>query len=161
MTRIAAILRVALTAFSLTPLSAAAAPSGPEAAAKAVLDAYVAAWDRADAKALGAQFAPDGDFINPTGTYARGPAAIQAFYAAAFAAGYAGSRGSFHLVAARRLAPGVVAVDGDFSISGARNPNGAARESEGGIASAVLVRRQGVWRVALLREQEGAQHIRR
>jgi uncharacterized protein (TIGR02246 family) len=142
-------------------LPATAAPSGPDAAVHALLETYVRAWDRADARALGAQFAADGDFINPTGTYARGPAQVEAFYAAAFAAGYAGSRGAFRPVAVRDLAPGVIAVDGEWSIEGARGPDGAQRPTEAGIAAAVLVRRHGVWRIALLREQAGAQHIRR
>src|SRR5258708_6624679 len=106
MTRTAAV----LAALLLIPLAAEAAPPRPEAVAQGLLDAYVAAWDRADARALGAQFAADGDFINPGGTYARGPAQVQAFYAAVFAAGYAGSRGAFHLVTVRRLAAGVIAV---------------------------------------------------
>jgi len=128
-------------------------------AADRIARAYVAAWDRADAAALGAQFAADGDFINPAGVYARGPGAVAGFYRTAFGAGYAGSRGAFRVALARRIAPDVVAIDGEWSIEGAHAPDGALRPREAGIATAILVRRQGAWKIGLLREQEGATKI--
>jgi uncharacterized protein (TIGR02246 family) len=147
----------------LAAIAAAGSPAAAGGAMQAAVDAlaktYIAAWDRADPAALGAQFAPDGDFINPAGTYARGPAAVAAFYRAAFAQGYAGSGATFRPMKVRRLAAGVVAIDGEWSISGAHDPSGAVRPLEAGIAAAILVRRAGVWKIALLREQEGAAKI--
>jgi len=144
-------------AFGLALLgSAAGAADDPRAVAANIMQAYVTAWNGADAHALGAQFAADGDFINPTGYYARGPAAVEAFYHAAFTRGYAGSRGGFMVKSVRVLTKDVVTVDGLWSIDGARAPGGPAMAPERGIATAVIVRRAGVWRVALLREQSSA-----
>ena len=53
----------------------------------------------------------------------------------------------------------VIAVDGEWSISGARKPDGQSLAPEAGIATAVLVQNRGRWRIALLREQAGARHI--
>ncbi|HSV04317.1 MAG TPA: SgcJ/EcaC family oxidoreductase [Phenylobacterium sp.] len=149
----------ALGAALIATTAAPAAPGTAETVAQAMAAAYVAAWDRGDASALGAQFAADGDFINPAGVYARGPAEIGAFYRTAFARGYSGSAGAFRVVKVRRLAPGVVAIDGEWSITGARGPDGRPRPPERGIAAAVLVSGAGGWKVALLREQEGAAKI--
>jgi uncharacterized protein (TIGR02246 family) len=135
------------------------APMPPEAAATQVFKDYLQAWDRADAQAIAAQFAPDGDFINPTGFYARGPAEVESFYRAAFDHGYAGSKGGFIVKAIRPIARGVIAVDGVWSIEGALDPTGRAKEAERGLATGILVLRPEGWRVALLREQSSAQTL--
>ena len=140
--------------------NAAGAPTAaPEAIAAEAMQSYVAAWDRADARAIAAQFAPDGDFINPTGFYARGPAAVEAFYRAAFAQGSAGSVGRFELRGVQPLARDVIVVDGVWSIEGARDPDGRVRPPERGLATGVLVRGADGWRVALLREQASAHDL--
>ncbi len=146
-------------AAQLAAASTLAAAQAPADTARAVLASYMEAWAHADAHALGARFAADGDFISPTGSLASGPAQIEAFYAAAFQRGYAGSHAAFTPVQVRLLAPGVIAVDGEWSIAGAHGPDGAALTPEAGIATAVLVERRGRWRVALLREQASARRI--
>jgi uncharacterized protein (TIGR02246 family) len=133
--------------------SASAAPvTAP--AVEVLQRGYVEAWDRADAAAIAGYFAPDGDFTNPTGFHAQGRTDIAAFYAQAFGAGYAGSRGGLKALRTRLVAPGVMVVDGEWSIRGARTPQGGARPGEQGLATAVLVRTGGQWRIAALREQE-------
>jgi uncharacterized protein (TIGR02246 family) len=134
----------------------ARAGDDPSAVAEATMHEYISAWDRADARTLGAQFAADGDFINPTGYYARGPAAVEAFYRSAFARGYAGSHGGFEVKAVRALTADVMAVDGVWSIEGAPGADGKGRATERGLAAAVLVRKAGTWRIVLLREQSSA-----
>jgi uncharacterized protein (TIGR02246 family) len=139
----------------LAALPAAARPADqPETAAQVLRQGYVAAWDRADPQAIAAFFAADGDFINPTGFHAEGRAAIAAFYAQAFAAGYAGSRGGFAPSRVRAVRPDVVVVDGEWSIEGARTPDGQPRPREHGVATAVLRRDPDGWRVVALREHE-------
>jgi uncharacterized protein (TIGR02246 family) len=139
--------------------SASAAPSLPDSTVAETFKTYLAAWEQGDAHAIAAQFAPDGDFINPTGFYARGPAEVEAFYRAAFTRGYAGSVGGFVVKAVRLIAPGVVAVDGVWSIEGAHDPAGGVRPAERGLATGILVRRVEGWRIALLREQSSAQDV--
>ena len=144
---------LAALALATAASSAAAAPVIPPAV-EALERGYVAAWDRADAAAIAAFFAPDGDFTNPTGFHAQGRADVAAFYGQAFAVGYGGSRGGLKLLRTRAVAPGVMLVDGEWSIRGARTPQGDPRPSEQGLATAVLVRTDSGWRIAALREQE-------
>jgi len=147
----AAVVSLALLA---TACPAAAAPPDAVAASAVLQHGYVGAWDRADPTAIAALFAPDGDFTNPTGFHATGRAAIGAFYAQAFAAGYAGSHGGFKPLRARYVARDVIVIDGEWSIRDAHTPEGAARPGEQGLATAILVRNGGAWRIAALREQE-------
>lgn len=146
-------LRNPLAVLVLAAVASSAAGAPASAPAVDVLQrGYVEAWDCADAAAIAAYFAPDGDFTNPTGFHAQGRADIAAFYAQAFAAGYAGSHGGFKALRTRLVAPGVLLVDGEWSIRGAHTPQGG----EQGLATAVLVRTGDAWRIAALREQEAA-----
>ncbi|HEY2356165.1 MAG TPA: SgcJ/EcaC family oxidoreductase [Phenylobacterium sp.] len=146
-------LRGAFAALAVAAFAASTA-AAPDPAAEVLQQGYVQAWNRADAASIAAFFAPDGDFTNPTGFHAQGRADIAAFYAQAFAMGYAGSQGGFETLRTRLVAPGVLVVDGQWSIRGARTPEGSARTPEQGLATAVLVREGRSWRIAALREQQ-------
>ncbi|MGH6869944.1 MAG: SgcJ/EcaC family oxidoreductase [Rhizomicrobium sp.] len=117
---------------------------------------FMAAWDAADARALSALFAPDADFVSPSGAAAKGRDNIESFYAAAFARGYAGSSGEGEIVSARPLTPDLMLIDARFAISGARQTDGQLRPVEKGIMVAVLRKSAAGWRIAALRENEGA-----
>ena len=136
-----------------------AGPVDAADAAAAVLESYMAAWTHSDATSLGSYYAADGDFISPDGLIAVGPKEVEAFYMAAFKRGYAGSQATFKPVKSRFISQNVIAVDGEWSISGARKPDGQKLAPEAGIATAVLVQDRGRWHIALLREQAGARHI--
>jgi len=124
--------------------------------ASALVASFMQAWNAADAKGLGALFAPDADLITPTGIHSRGRAAIESFYASAFTRGYAGSKGQGEIVHERALSPDISLIDARFSISGARDQNGSARAGEAGILVAVLGRTPSGWQILALRENEGA-----
>lgn len=148
-----------LAAAAFSPAAAAGAPPSPPQVVESLMTAYVSAWNHADPHALAGAFAADGDFVNPTGYLAKGPAQIEGFYREAFARGYAGSHAQFTTRLVRRLAPGVIAVDGEWSITGAHDAAGHAAPTEAGIATAVLVAGADGWRVTLLREQSSAEHL--
>jgi uncharacterized protein (TIGR02246 family) len=125
-------------------------------AIRVFLRTYLSAWSHSDARTISAQFTDDGDFISPQGILARGRARIAAFYGTAFKSGYAGSLATFDLARVRVIRPGIFFVDGSWTITNARNIDGRPRAPERGIASAVIVREAGAWRVAALREQSSA-----
>jgi uncharacterized protein (TIGR02246 family) len=117
---------------------------------------FMQAWNAADTKALGALFAPDADLVTPTGIDSKGREAIEAFYAAAFAHGYAGSKGVGEVVHERALSPEISLVDARFSIRNAKNQDGSPRGTEVGIMAAVVRRTETGWQILALRENAGA-----
>lgn len=117
---------------------------------------FMRAWNAADAKALGALFAPDADLVTPTGIDSKGREAIEAFYAAAFGRGYAGSRGTGEVVRERALSSDISLIDARFSISDAKKQDGSPRATETGIMAAILRRTDTGWQILALRENEGA-----
>ncbi|WP_372785275.1 SgcJ/EcaC family oxidoreductase [Phenylobacterium sp.] len=145
---------------ALAPAAAGAHPKTSDAdAVRQMMAGYIDAWKRADPKLIAANFKADGDFINPTGFHATGHAAIAAFYAQAFAAGYKGSDAGFTAETTRQIAPGVMVIDGEWYITGAHELDGKPRADERGLATAVLVKTRAGWRIAVLREQSSASKI--
>ncbi len=139
----------------------AAAIAGPDDASgrqvRAIIANVLNAWDHADSAAIAAQYEPDGDFVSPDGMHAAGRRAIAAFYEAAFARGYAGSRALADVIHVRSLSTTVVLADGSWSIE----PTSASkRQPESGLFFAVLHRQGGHWRIAALREQASARTLR-
>ena len=140
-----------------SPLSAQVSQA-PDPASALVAD-FMAAWSAADAKGLANLFADGADLVTPDGMHAQGRAGIEAFYAAAFARGYGGSRGAGEIVSERNIAPGLMLVDARWSIAGAHNPDGSARPAENGILAAVLSHAEAGWRIVALRENAGAKDL--
>ena len=117
---------------------------------------FMQAWNAADPKALGALFAPDADLVTPTGIDSQGREAIEAFYAAAFGRGYAGSKGDGVVVRERALSSDISLIDARFSISNAKKLDGSPRATETGIMAAIVRRTENGWQILALRENEGA-----
>ena len=81
-----------------------ATPALADDGASALVASFMQDWSKADAKALAALFAPDADLVTPDGIVVKGRDRIGAFYAYAFANGYAGSRGAAEIAQTRALA---------------------------------------------------------
>jgi uncharacterized protein (TIGR02246 family) len=144
--RLAAAFGAALVASLLS-----AAPAQPDdAAVRAIVDQVLGAWRDGNARGMAEVYEGAGDFVNPNGVRAVGRANIEAYYAAAFAAGYAGSALAVDILHSRHLTPAVILLDGAFRI----DPTSVAKitESSSGIFSAVLIKKSGRWRIAAMRE---------
>lgn len=156
-------LNALLVAASLTlaaaPAIAAGRDDSAQSAAGTLLAKFMAAWSASDATALASLFAPDADFINPWGTHASGRDEIRAFYAGAFAMGYAGSKGEGDLISVRTLDDGLAVIDGRWRIIGARNEDGSPRADEKGILVAVVGKRGPEWQILALRENTSATDV--
>ena len=124
----------------------------------AIVDQVLDAWGHSDAARIAAAYEPTGDFVSPTGDHAAGRAQIQAFYASAFAAGYAGSVATAKIIHLRHITSTVAIADGVWDIQ--PTPNAKITRPELGIFSAVLVYNSGQWHIAALREQSSARELR-
>ena len=145
---------------TIIAMALAASFSGPVRAqgfeATPLLNNFMQAWNRSDAKALAALFASDADLITPDGIRSRGREGIESFYAAVFARGYAGSIGTGEIVNERALSSDISLIDARWSISHARNADGSERPAEKGILVAVAAKDNSGWRILALRENRGA-----
>ena len=113
-------------------------------------------WSHADAAAIASSYEPTGDFVSPGGVRAVGRVQIQAFYAAAFANGYAGSQATASIKHIRYITDSIALIDGLWGIE----PTATAKitEPESGIFCAVLVKHGTRWQISALREQTSATH---
>jgi len=119
-----------------------------------VISKFTRAWDAADAKALGQLFEADGRLVIPDGMELTGRDAIAAFYASAFERGYRGSKGRGEVMRVTQLTPQLAIIEGEWSIDGAKSPDGSQRERESGQFSAVIRKSDGTWRIIVLREMQ-------
>jgi uncharacterized protein (TIGR02246 family) len=117
---------------------------------------FTAAWNASDPESLSALFAGDAVIVTPDGTSLRGRDAIRAFYKAVFARGYAGSTGGFAMAATRDISSDIAVIDAQWAIENIHGPDGKPRPTERGILTAVVIRKDGDWRILDLRENTGA-----
>lgn len=128
--------------------AAPAAPANPqEAALRAVHLAFEKAYNAADAKALSELFAEDAAVIDSSGEATRGRAEIAAMYAASFK-DVKGLKLELTVENARFITPDVAQVEGQTVLSG----GGADDATQAGRFSALLVRRDGRWQLAEIRD---------
>jgi uncharacterized protein (TIGR02246 family) len=110
--------------------------------------AFIAAYDRGDAKAVASFWTPDATYIDPDGREYKGREAIQRMYEKVFADNK-GAKLAIHVTAIKQLTPDVVLQDGitEVTLAGSSLPI-AARYS------AVLLKKDGEWYVQSIREAE-------
>jgi len=120
--------------------------SGDEAVLSALVAGLQDAWNRGDATAFAAAFAPDADFIHIFGHHGSGRAAIQAGHHAIFTTIYKGSTTRLDIEGLRFLASDVALL----------RLRADLRYTDGGIArhvvsrpSAIVTPHDGRWQVAL------------
>lgn len=105
------------------------------------------AWNRHDPQALAATFAPDAVLINPAGRVARGRAEIEQLFADEQGGVMKGTRFSHRLTDVRQVAPGLVFLDEQITIAGARDPRGRPLPDQQIHAALLMQQRGGTWQV--------------
>ena len=108
--------------------------------------AFIAAFDKGDARAVAAFWAPDATYVDQVGHEYNGREAIEKLYETVFAA-RKGAKLAIHVTSAKQLSPDVALEDGVTEVTPA----------EGGLAtaarfSAVLVKKDGEWYVQSIRD---------
>ncbi len=148
-------LRAIFTAASLTLLCTPA--MGETSGLQALVDQFMHGWNSSDPKAISDLFAADADLIAPDGVVADGSPAIRAYYAEAFAHGYASSKAVGKIVRERTIGSDLMLLDASFSIDKAHSISSPKPEEKG--AMVVVARRFGdIWRIIALRERSGSEY---
>jgi uncharacterized protein (TIGR02246 family) len=137
------------TLLAMTLGAQAQTPSGraeDEKAIRAVVDAFVAAFDKGDAKAIAGLFTEAGEAIDVGGEAIRGRAELEAHYASRFEAS-PGEKLEAKVEVLHFLAPELARQDGHSKLIPA----------DGGLPTtarytASLIKTQGRWRIASIRE---------
>jgi uncharacterized protein (TIGR02246 family) len=113
-------------------------------------EAFIAAFNKGNAKAVAAFWTPDATYVDQVGREHKGRAAIERLYEKAFAA-RKGARLAIHVTSAKQVSPDVTLEDGFTEVTPAEGgPPTVAR------FTAVLVRQDGEW--YLQRVQDAVAH---
>lgn len=131
--------------------TAAGAPAAAETDIKAASDAFVAAWNKHDSKAMAAVWAPDGDLINPFGRWAAGRPEIEKLFADEHSTFMKDSTYSIADMKVRMLSPAIAFVDWEGAATGMHNADGSAAPPFKHHVNAVFVRKEGKWWLAAAR----------
>jgi len=116
-----------------------------DAAIAAIEAKFAAAWAAHDPKALAGFWTEDGDFMDPTGGFARGRKELEALFAGEHAGVMRASTYSFRLDSSRAIAPGVVVTDWTNTINGMVAPDGKPLPPFTHHVTTVFVKRNGRW----------------
>ena len=137
-------LTTALVVAAAAPVALSAA-SEDEAAIRQTCNAFVAGWNQHDARAMAATFAEDGDLINPFGAQAQGRAGVEKFFAEEQAKVMGGTTYRITEMKVRMLSPTLATSDWTSSVTGLKNPDGAAQPPFIHHVFVVLDKANGQW----------------
>jgi uncharacterized protein (TIGR02246 family) len=154
--QLSAIGSVALAALLATSVATARreAPA-PDKDLRAPADAFAAAWNRDDVKGMAAQWAEDGDIINPFGHAAKGRTEIEAFFQQERGTMTKGTTFKVTAFAARMLRPDLALEDFDVQITGGTMAPDPAKPLEHHVFA--VAKRQGArWYWVALRAYRSA-----
>jgi uncharacterized protein (TIGR02246 family) len=140
----------------LLPLAAIGqgAHEADEKAIRSVMDRFVDAWNKHDAKAFAAVFAEDADFTNVRGTGASGRSKIEEFHAPVFATTFKDSHQSYTDIKIRFVRPDVAAVDVRWEMTGTTDPQGNPRPRREGLLNFVMTKDSGQWQILVMHNLE-------
>jgi uncharacterized protein (TIGR02246 family) len=145
-------LKIFAIGFLLLPLAAMAQTggAGDEQAIRDVVDRFVDAWNRHDAKAFAAVFAEDADFTNWRGTGASGRAKVEEFHAPMFATIFKNSHQKYTEIKTHFVRPDVAAVDVHWEMTGLMDAQGNPRPDRQGLLSFVMAKNAGQWQIVVM-----------
>lgn len=125
-------------------------PQTDEQAIRVVMDGFMSAWNRHDAKAWTALFSEDADFTNVHGIGASGRPGIEQFHARVFTTIFKNSVQKYTDIKTRFIRPDVAAVDVRWEMTGATDPAGNPVPLRQGLLNFVMVKSQGNWQIVVM-----------
>ena len=139
------ILVVALLLGVMGLSSAPALATGDEEAIKERLEEFTAAWNKHDATAMAAIWAPDGDLINPFGRVAKGRAEVQKLFTDEHANFMKGTTYKVTSSSVRILGSEAAVLDLDADVTGMKAPDGTDLPTFDHHLTVVMVKKDGAW----------------
>lgn len=115
-----------------------------------MIDRFVEAWNRHDAKAYAAVFAEDADFTNWRGEGASGRSKIEECHAPMFATIFKNSHQRYTAIKTRLLRPDLAAVDVHWEMTGVTDSHGNPRPDRQGLLSFVMTKDAGQWQIVVM-----------
>ena len=116
----------------------------------ALMDRFMDAWNRHDAKAFAAVFAEDADFTNWRGTGASGRLRIEELHAPMFATIFKNSHQKYTSIKSRFIRPDVVAVDVHWEMTGVMDAQENSRPDRLGLLNFVMAKNDGQWQILVM-----------
>jgi uncharacterized protein (TIGR02246 family) len=138
----------------------AAAPQNPgqdndRAAIEKSVQNYMDAWNTHDVHAVAMTYAEDCDFVNNFGNLTHGRAGMEATFGPFMSGPYSATRQTGTVRTIRFLKPDVAAVDVDWEMTGAKNPDGSPRPTRKGLHTLVMTKQgDGPWLIAIMHVHE-------
>lgn len=145
------ILVVALLLGVMGLSSAPALATGDEEAIKERLEEFTAAWNKHDATAMAAIWAPDGDLINPFGRVAKGRAEVQKLFTDEHASFMKGTTLKITSSSVRLLGADAAILDFDSDVIGMKAADGTDLPTLGHHVTTVMVKKDGKWWIVAAR----------
>ena len=121
-----------------------------EKAIKQVLDRFIEAWNRHDAKAFSMVFADDADFTNVGGKSAHGRTEVEKFHAPKFATNLKDTHQTITETKVRFITSDVAAVDARWEMTGARRVDGQEVPLRKGLLNLIMTRSENQWLIKVM-----------
>jgi uncharacterized protein (TIGR02246 family) len=109
---------------------------------------YTAAWNRHDPKGMASFWALDGDYMEPDGRHAKGQADVEKLFTQEQTTVFKDSKLALLIETVFFITPDVALVDGKYDLVGVRDLEGKELPARGGHLTALLMREDGMWKVA-------------
>jgi len=140
-----------LIALSLPAMLSGQSPAqADEQAIHGIMDSFMDAWNRHDAKAWTAVFTDDADFTNVLGVSASGRSDIEQFHAKAFATIFKDSHQKYTAIKIRFIRPDVAAVDVHWEMTGSTDPAGNPVPLRQGLLNFTMTKSHDKWQIAVM-----------
>jgi uncharacterized protein (TIGR02246 family) len=146
-----AVIALATLFIASVPVVAVPVDDGVQAAAEAMVNRFVDAWNRADGAAYGENYWPEAELVDPVGRISSGQAAIVEEHVEMWAGPFKGSRAKEKVRRIQKLGSNYMIVDFDVEVSGVGQPPPGSPSSANGLLrnhlKHIMEKRDGVWKV--------------
>lgn len=138
---------LAFLVFGLSPLAASAQETSPEAANRALAEAFIAAWNTHDMVSFGKLLTEDVDWVNVDAGRGKGREMVEQGHVRVHVGKFKDSVMTLNKVEVAVLKPDVALVHVAWGLRGDRNDDGTPREPREGLFTWVTVKDGHAWKI--------------